>query len=504
MSKMNQSPTALVILDGFGYRTETPGNAIAQAAMPTLDNLKKKYPWVILQASGAAVGLPKGTVGNSEVGHLTIGAGRIIPSDLIRLDDVITKGDLIHNKTLIDNLTTIKNNHSTLHLIGLLSDGKVHSHEDHAHALLRLAAQIGIKKVIIHPILDGRDVSPTSAATYLQRLEDLCNQLGIGIIGSLHGRFYSMDRDHNNDRTQKSFEVFTQKTPILVTTWQQALNESYAQGITDEFFIPVALIPEARIQPGDGVIFFNIRPDRARQLTSCFLEQHDLAFFITATRYHNHFKNPVLLEPELIKHTLLDEISSQLPQATMFVIAETEKYAHVTYFFRGLREEKFPNETQVMIPSRKVTSYTKFPEMSAQAITDTVITSLKKDPATFYLINYANADMVGHSGNLEATIKACEVLDEQIEQLYNAIVVEHGGTLFITADHGNAEEKIDTDDNPVTAHTTNPVMLLAIGRAFKDSSLNIPADAGLAAVAPLILQHLHASMPAVMRKSLVG
>ncbi len=513
------SPTLLVILDGFGDSQKNHENAITQANMPTLTQLKNQYSWTLLQASGEHVGLPSGYIGNSEVGHLTIGAGRIIESDLKRIHESIDNGSFFTNKTLLNRLNQLKDSRKTLHLIGLLSDAGVHSHEKHLHSLLTLSAQIGLNQVVIHAFIDGRDVPPQSATTYLQRLDDLCQKLGIGTIGSLHGRFYAMDRDNNLDRTQVSFDVLTQRNHIASVSWQEALKQSYANNLTDEFFYPQIIesrghtaargekpirasrtiaINHTTIQPEDGVIFFNFRPDRARQLTAQFLgnPKLPLAFFITMTRYQKKFTTDVLFEKEIIKHTLLDEIVAQKPQAKLYVIAETEKYAHVTYFFRGMREKKFPNETQMLIPSLKVKDYTERPEMSAQAITDAVINSITHDPAYFYLINYANADMVGHSGNLEATVKACEILDEQLEQLYRKVVLEFGGTIFITADHGNAEEKLDSKGNPLTAHTTNPVIFLMIRKDFKQKK--ILAKTGLAVIAPTILYYLGLRIPREM------
>ncbi len=509
-------PTLLIILDGFGYSEKTYGNAIAHANMPTLTMLKQKYPWTTLQPSGRQVGLLDGYIGNSEVGHLTIGAGRIIPSVLKKFHEAINNDTFFTFEPMLTHLQSLKKTNKTLHLMGLLSDAGVHSHEFHLHALLRFAKKIGIEKVIIHAFLDGRDVAPQSAALYLERLNNVCSSLEIGTIGSLHGRFYAMDRDKNHDRTNISFDTLTKEHSITYSTWQEALQASYQHNITDEFFYPQQLTPNVTIQQDDGVIFFNFRPDRARQLTELFLTSADtqnLAFFITTTRYKKTFANPVLFQQEVIEHTLLDEIAHQKPQEKIFVIAESEKYAHVSYFFRGMREEQFPHEQQILVPSIKTKNYNQHPEMSAQVITDRVIASITNDPAYFYLINYANADMVGHSGDFDACIKACEFLDQQLAQLYKTVVLEHGGTIFITADHGNIEAKIDqVTHTPLTAHTTNPVIFLAIGKAFEQKleSLIINSETsthnhgyGLAQIAPTILHFLELSIPKNMSQEIL-
>lgn len=496
------SPTALVILDGFGYTPDKHGNAIAQAHMPTLTMLQNNYPWTLLDASGKQVGLLPGYAGNSEVGHLTLGAGRVIPSNLATIHHAIDDRSFFNNNVLQVLFTQIKEKNRALHIMGLLSDGGVHSHERHAHALLQAAHQAGIHTVFIHAFLDGRDTLPQSADVYLERLEQLCRKLGTGQIASLHGRFYAMDRDHNQKRTNLSFEVLTQQQAASPQSWQQALKTSYKNNISDEFFYPQQLIPNGYIKPGDGIIFFNFRPDRARQLSDIFLHQQLFqGSFITMTRYQKEFTNDVLFEQEPINHTLLDEIVAQKPQEKLYVIAETEKYAHVTYFFRGMREEKFPHETQILIPSLKEKDYSNHPEMSAQAITDAVITSVTQDPAYFYLINYANADMIGHSGNFQATIKACECLDKQLEQLYQKIVVELSGTIFITSDHGNAETKINQEGKSLTAHSTNPVIFIQIGPSFKNKiifSTTNTQSVGLATVAPTILRFLNLTVPQEM------
>ncbi len=520
--------TMLVILDGFGYRAARNGNAIAHAKMPFWNFLCTNYPTALLNASGDAVGLLDGYMGNSEVGHLTIGAGRVIPSPLKKFHDAIDNGSFFNNKTLIEKLTKLKHTNASLHLMGLVSDGGVHSHEYHLQALIKLAHQIGITKVFIHAFLDGRDTPPTSAATYLDRLEKLCTSLDCGTIASIHGRFYAMDRDKNWERTKTSYDLLCGiNTPaIRYTSWRDALSDAYKNNTTDEFVTPQLLTPDGIIKPGDGVIFFNFRPDRARQLTETFINQSfqhfanprntgnkSLLFFITATRYQKEFdryNNDIIFEQDTIDHTLLDEIAEQTKHdpKRVFLIAETEKYAHVTYFFRGMKDIQLPQENRILIPSIKARSYAATPEMAAPIITETLIESLQKNPAFFYLINYANADMVGHSGDFAATIKACEILDQQLAALYHKVVEQLDGTLIITADHGNAEEKIDEHGNPRTAHTCNPVPFIVVhGRKEHTvgplKPFQEPALLGLAHIAPTLLTIMGLKIPQEMEKKMI-
>ncbi|MFH1832518.1 MAG: 2,3-bisphosphoglycerate-independent phosphoglycerate mutase [bacterium] len=532
------TPNMLVILDGFGYSSKTNGNAIALANMQTYNKLLQDYPSVLLRAEGQFVGLLPGVIGNSEVGHLTIGAGRVIESVLKRFDDSIENNTFFSNPILTQNLTKLKETGHALHIMGLLSEGGVHSHEKHMHALIKFASKIGLKKVYIHAFLDGRDVAPTHAKANLQKLENICKKYNCGEIASLHGRFYAMDRDSNWARTQETYNLLvgkvkqTEKTnsPTKALTWQAALEDSYAAGITDEFVKPILLGPlnchpelvsgsnqPGTISSGDGVIFFNFRPDRAQQLAQCFLNPEfkefptscSPLFFITTTRYKHEFKNfnnPVLFEQDDIYHTLLDEICTQKPDAQVFCIAETEKYAHVTYFFKGMREEQLPHETRVLVPSIKAKNYINHPEMSADKITGHILESLNTDPAYFYLVNYANADMVGHSGDLPATILACKSLEKQLEILYQEIIEKHNGTLFITSDHGNAEQMINEQTGkPKTNHTLNPVPFILINKSYKNKHITnftqlspTPITQGIAQIAPTILNFLGLNIPKEM------
>jgi 2,3-bisphosphoglycerate-independent phosphoglycerate mutase len=521
------SKSMLIMLDGFGYSPNSNGNAIAHAKMPFYKWLTDNYAHALLNASGPAVGLPDGFIGNSEVGHLTIGAGRIVESVLKKFHDEIVSGDFFKNKTLINNFNKLKESGRALHLIGLLSDGGVHSHESHLYAFLKLAAKLGLKNVFVHAILDGRDVAQKSAAIYLERLETECQKLGCGKIASVSGRFYAMDRDNNWNRTKQCYDMLVGETsrdkPQAAKSWQTLIDQAYVTGITDEFVQPTMLDPLGIIKSDDGVVFFNYRPDRARQLTECFIDpsfdnfqvkslcstQHTLAFFITTTRYSARFKqfnNEILFERESIPNTLLDIFAQQPNPPKVFIIAETEKYAHVTYFFRGMRDHKTPNETRTLIPSIKTQGYAQYPEMCANEITDKILHSLATDPADFYLINYANADMVGHSGDFDATVKACECLDMQLEKIYNIFVEQMKGTMFVTADHGNAEEKTDpTTGDPLTAHTKNPVPFIFVNKAMQNNQeatwvndLNL----GISNIAPTILNFIGLKTPDEMNNKI--
>jgi len=491
----NNQPTVLVILDGFGYAQGATHNAIKQAHTPTLDALFAQYPHTLLKASGAAVGLPDGFIGNSEVGHMTIGSGQIIPQELTVLHNAIDDGTFFENTVLRTQLNKLKQSGKALHLMGLLSDAGVHSHQKHLYAFITAAQQADIKTIYVHPFLDGRDVAPQSAVHYLTQLEDFLRHVQGGAIGTIQGRFFAMDRDNNWDRTQKSYAVFTQQESTPQMSWRAALEHYYQQGITDEFIPPTQCNKQSVIQNGDGIIFFNFRPDRARQLIACFVDPNfhqfnitplQLAFFITPVPCSSALPTTTLFEKPIAHNTLFDILAAAGKRT--FAIAETEKYAHVTYFFHGGTEAKVPHETVVLIPSIKTTSFATHPTMSAQKITDAVMVSLDNDPCDFYLINYANADMVGHSGNFVATVQAIECLDQQIQQLYELVVEKMNGTLYITADHGNAEQMWDHINNqPHTAHTTNPVPFLAVDRKKRYPLTSLK---GLADITPFILENM--------------
>jgi 2,3-bisphosphoglycerate-independent phosphoglycerate mutase len=489
----NRAPVVLVILDGFGYSTELNFNAVASASMPTLTQISKLHPHVLLQASGAAVGLPEGMMGNSEVGHSTMGAGRIIKQPITVINDMIETGEFFKNEALLKCMNHARDSNTTLHLLGLLSDAGVHSSEKHLYALITMAAQHHVKKIVIHAFLDGRDSPPFSAAEHLEALQRKLEPHG-GVIGSIHGRFYAMDRDTNWERTEKSIAVLEQPHKDGVP-WQQALAQGYAQGISDEFIEPTVITPHTEIKPGDSVIFFNVREDRMRQLTSKIDKNIKPLCIVTAISYEPSLKTDVIYNKPVITHTLLDEIEKA--GLRIFTIAETEKYAHVTYFFSGGKEIKRSCETRILIPSHKVKSYADDPCMSAPEITQAVTDSLKKDPCDFYLINFANADMVAHTGNFKATVEALECLDKQLAALYQAVVKELHGTLIITADHGKAEKMWDfKTQQPRTAHTTNLVPFYYVTDHNTPHSLPLTQ---LRDVAPFILKKLHIAIPHEMQ-----
>lgn len=487
-------PTALIILDGFGYREQTKFNAIAHAQKPTIDFFLKTYPHTLLQASGTFVGLPYGFVGNSEVGHITIGAGRVIDQPLTIINHAILSGEFFRNPVLINSLQNFKR---TLHLIGLLSDAGVHGHINHLRAFLQAAKNNGVEKVVVHAILDGRDVAPQSARLYLEQAERMCQSYN-GIIGTISGRFYAMDRDKNWDRVEQYYDCLTHKQLIQFNNWREALNNYYNHHITDEFIPPTQLSHSGIIKAGDGVIFFNYRPDRARELISCFIERHafELAFFITPVSFDMPNCVQVMFRLKPVTQTLKEILVAH--RKTIFSIAETEKYAHVTYFFGGGREQVLPGEKRVLIPSLPLKNYIEHPEMSAQQITQAVLKSLANHPADFYLINYANADMVGHSGDFHATVKAIECLDRQLKELFDVIVTKMNGTMYITADHGNAEDKWDEEhQQPRTSHTTNPVPFIAVAKGLEHVHKDLPLKT-LSDIAPFILRTMGIESPKIM------
>jgi len=545
MTQINKiSPTMLVILDGFGYRKETTGNAIAHAKMPTWKKILQTHPHTYLKASGEAVGLPTGYMGNSEVGHTCMGAGRIIKTNFEKINETIKNKSFFSNEKLINLFTALKHNKKSLHLIGLLSDAGVHSHIEHFFAFIKLAKQVGIQNVFIHAILDGRDTPQNSASVYLKQLENFCTQQQFGKIATIHGRFYAMDRDKNWDRTekcynalcgnnahsQKPFDTIFKKKSLRVSgafsndsqpsNWHEILDKYYKNNVTDEFIEPTILNSKGTIQNGDGIAFLNFRPDRARQLTQSFIDpgftefkksKNKLEFFFTTTRYDETFKqfpNDILFEQETIEQTLLDEISTQTMSSKktsqkVFIIAETEKYAHVTYFFRGKRDIQLPHETRVLIPSIKAKTYINHPEMSANKITAKLIESLQKNPDYFYLVNYANSDMVGHSGDFDATVKACECLDKQIKILYEEVVGKQNGTIFFTSDHGNAEEM---EGKLKGSHTTNPVPFVMCNQEnsrFPKKDLNNKLLFGISNIAPTILKYLNLKIPKLMKNKVI-
>ena len=500
-------PLLLVICDGFGYsETATSYNAIAHADMPNFDAFWAKYPHTLLTASGPPVGLLESNQGNSEVGHLTIGTGRITPQPIAIVTQAIRDGSFFSNPTLTQGLDILKSKSGRLHVMGLLSDAGVHSHDALLYATIKAAEQKSIQEIYVHAFLDGRDKAPESATMYLKKLDAFIENHPQVKLATVGGRFYSMDRDNHWDRIEKSYRVLTQKKPSGYTRWQPVLEHYYAQDITDEFIPPTQLDPTGIVLPNDGIFFFNIRPDRVRHITQAFIDpnfdgfkraQIPLSCFITPVSYGHHIHTAVMFPDYEEKNTLTDVLLAH--HKTVYEIAETEKYAHVSYFFNGGREEKKPGETQVLIESLNLKTYDSQPCMSAPKITHAILESLEQSPKDFYVINYANADMVGHSGNFEATVKAVECLDKQLGALYKQAVQAMDGSMIITADHGNAEEMFDIKTNqPKTAHTTNKVPFIFITK--EKSDVRVQSLTSLADIAPFILRQFGLPIPKEMKK----
>ena len=464
----------LLILDGFGYSENPDHNAIANARKPNWDRLWHAYPHTLINASEMSVGLPQGQMGNSEVGHLNIGAGRVVYQELTRVDVAIQDGSFNTNPAFTQAIAQAKKNNTALHIMGLLSPGGVHSHEDHIHALLQLAAHAGLRKIYLHAFLDGRDTPPRSAEPSLQRLQDKCTALGAGRIATIVGRFYAMDRDNRWDRVQQAYDLLTQgKAAFSAPDAVTGLNLAYARGENDEFVQSTTIGEPAAMQDGDVAIFMNFRADRAREITRALTDASfdgfarerfpKLANFVTLSNYGDEFSHlPAAFSPTSI-HNCFGEYLSALGLKQLR-IAETEKYAHVTYFFNGGNEQPYPGEDRILVPSPKVATYDLKPEMSAFEVTDKLEAAIRSGQYQSIVCNYANGDMVGHSGNLEAAIKAIEALDICIGRVVKTML-ECGGEVLITADHGNAEQMIDrTTEQAHTAHTLNLVPFLYIGR----------------------------------------
>jgi 2,3-bisphosphoglycerate-independent phosphoglycerate mutase len=470
----NNTPLVLVVLDGFGYSARREGNAIALAHTPHFDEWYKTYPNTLIEASGEYVGLRAGQMGNSEVGHLNIGAGRVVRMDTSRIDYAIETGEFFRNPTLVEAMEHAEARQSALHLMGLVSHGGVHSSQDHLYALLRMAKERNVGRVFVHAFLDGRDTAPDSGAGYLGELIDKMGEYGVGRVASVVGRYYAMDRDKRWERTEQAYRLMRYGEGSARRDPVAALRESYRSGVTDEFVKPIAIVddrdePMATIMDGDSAIFFNFRSDRARQITRAFTED-DFSFFnrgpklgirfTCMTTYDRQFSLPVAFGPERLDQILADVLADA--GLKNLRIAETEKYAHVTFFFNGGVEPVFPGEERILIPSSKVATYDLKPEMSAYGITDEVVNQIGSGRLDAVIMNYANADMVGHTGNLDATIKAVEVIDECLGRVVESTRAR-GGTVIITADHGNAEQMLDPVTGQIfTAHTTNPVPVILI------------------------------------------
>ena len=500
---ITKRPTMLMILDGFGLSSRYEGNAIAQARKPALDKLFTDYPHTRLDACGLAVGLPEGQMGNSEVGHLNIGAGRIVYQELTRITKSIEDGTFFQNPALLSAMEQVRSNGSALHLLGLLSDGGVHSHIDHLFALLRMAKLCGLTKVFIHCFLDGRDVPPRCAVNYIRQLQQVTEELQVGRIATISGRYYAMDRDKRFDRIEKAYDAMTLGQGIEAGDAAAAVEAAYGRDENDEFVMPTVISgTNGQVQNGDAMILFNFRPDRAREITRAFVDSEFDGFFrkkkledlkyVCMTQYDATMPNvEIAFPPQKLHNTFGDYIASL--GLTQLRIAETEKYAHVTFFFNGGTEAPCPGEDRILVPSPKVATYDLQPEMSACTVTELVLEQIASDRYDCIILNFANADMVGHTGIMSAAVKAIETLDSCVPRIVSA-VLEKGGQILLTADHGNADCMLDEKGNVVTAHSLNPVPLIHIA---KDP---VPLDDGgkLADIAPTMLELMGLSVPAEM------
>ena len=473
---MSKKLTMLMILDGFGENPNNEGNAVNLAKKPNIDKLRKICPVSHIDASGAAVGLPDGQMGNSEVGHTNIGAGRIVYQKLTKITKSIEDGDFFSIPEFTEAIENVKKNNSKLHIMGLLSDGGVHSHQRHLYGLLELAKRKGLdNNVFIHAFMDGRDTLPASGEGYIQELQEKMKEKGVGKIATLSGRYYAMDRDKRWDRVEKAYNALVKGEGVLAKDPIQAIEESYQQEIFDEFVVPTVITdandqPLAKIENGDSVIFFNFRPDRARQLTRAIVDDKFDGFktdkldidFVCMTEYDDTMPNvKIAFKPEELTNTF-GEVVSKLGKKQLR-IAETEKYAHVTFFFNGGREEPYPGEDRILVNSPKVATYDLQPEMSAYEVTEKVVEAINSEKYDTIILNFANTDMVGHTGNIDAAIKAVEAVDKCVGEIVEA-VQKQNGVLLITADHGNAEQMIDYQTGePLTSHTTNLVPLILVG-----------------------------------------
>ncbi len=502
------APLVLAILDGWGYRHERDHNAVREADTPVMDALWHAYPHTLIEASGGAVGLPDHQMGNSEVGHLTIGSGRIIRQELVRIGQAVRDGSIADNEALNALAETLLASGRPLHLIGLCSDGGVHSHIEHLGGLLRWAAARGLTDVRIHAITDGRDTAPNGGPGFLARVQALIDEAGVGRITTLCGRYWAMDRDHRWERTEKAYRLLTEPSPISTLSPTEILEASYAEEITDEFLEPVRLA-EGLLEAGDGLVCFNFRPDRVRQLIRALVmpefdpfprERIDSLHVVTFTQYEQGLPVAVAFPPESLDGLLGQVVAEH--GLRQLRTAETEKYPHVTYFMNGGIEQAFPGEDRQLVPSPRVATYDQAPAMSAEKLTDSCIAAIAKGIYSLVVINYANPDMVGHTGQMDATVTAITTVDRCVGRLVEA-TTRMGGTLLITADHGNAEVMQGPDGLPWTAHTTNPVpVILVEGEKRKleghGNDVTLREHGGLADIAPTLLEILGLPKPARM------
>ena len=495
-----KKPLILMILDGFGIAPES-GNAIKSAKKPNIDKLFAENPLTQIGASGMDVGLPDGQMGNSEVGHTNIGAGRIVYQELTKITKTINEDKLKDNEAIVSAMDKALENGTALHLMGLLSDGGVHSHNTHLYGILELTKKKGLEKVYIHAFLDGRDVPPSSAADFVQACVDKTKEIGVGKIATVMGRYYAMDRDNRWERVEKAYAAMVYGEGVEAECPVCAVKNSYKEDVTDEFVVPSVVKGGATIQPNDSVIFFNFRPDRAREITRTLVDPDFDGFerkkgffpvnFVCMTQYDATMPNvDVAFKPQVLTNTLGEYISDK--GMSQLRIAETEKYAHVTFFFNGGVEKQYPGEDRILVKSPSVATYDLQPEMSAYEVTDKLVPAIKSGKYDMIILNFANCDMVGHTGVFDAAVKAVEVVDECVGKVVDAIR-EMGGVALITADHGNADKMVDDDGEPFTAHTTNPVPFCVIGY---DCELK---DGGrLADIAPTMLQILGLPQPEEM------
>ena len=457
-------------MDGFGKNESTYGNAIAAAKKPNLDKIVSENPITFIGASGLDVGLPDGQMGNSEVGHTNIGAGRVVYQELTRITKSIQDGDFFTNEALVGAMENCKKNSSALHLMGLMSDGGVHSHNTHLYGIMELAKRSGVDKVYIHCFMDGRDVPPTSGKDYLAELYKKCDEIGVGEIATVMGRYYAMDRDNRWERVVKAYKAMTEGEGVKFDCACKMMEESYANDVTDEFIVPAVSEKAVPVKDNDSIVFFNFRPDRAREITRAFVdpafsgferEQLKGLYYVCMTQYDATMPNVhVAFKPESLENTFGEYISDKgLKQLR---IAETEKYAHVTFFFNGGVEKQYPGEDRILVKSPAVATYDLQPEMSAYEVTDKLLAAIDSDKYDAIILNYANCDMVGHTGVFDAAVKAVEAVDTCVGKIVDAVAAK-GGVTLITADHGNADKMYEADGSPFTAHTTNPVPFIVVG-----------------------------------------
>ncbi|WP_295762650.1 2,3-bisphosphoglycerate-independent phosphoglycerate mutase [uncultured Oscillibacter sp.] len=497
---MNKTPTTLIIMDGFGTGGGETGNAVKAAETPRLDGFFREFAHTTLSASGLDVGLPDGQMGNSEVGHTNIGGGRVVFQDLPRITRAIEDGSFFQNPAYRRAMDACLEKGSALHLLGLLSDGGVHSHLSHLFALLEMAKDRGLGRVYIHAFLDGRDVSPTSGAGFVAQTAAKCRELGVGKIATVMGRYYAMDRDKRWDRVEQAYDAMVYgESPINDPDPVAAVEASYGRGVTDEFVEPVVCDPEGSISDNDSVIFFNFRPDRAREITRTLVDPEFDGFtrqffpltFVCNTEYDASMPNVEVAFPRVLVSNGLGEYLSKMGM-TQLRIAETEKYAHVTFFFNGGSETVFPGEDRVLVPSPKVATYDLQPEMSAPEVCEKCVERIESGNYDVIILNFANCDMVGHTGVFDAAVKAVETVDACVGKVVDA-TLKMGGIAMITADHGNAEQMVEPDGSPMTAHTTNPVPFILCGAGSE-----LRSDGRLADIAPTMLDVMGLACPPEM------